>query len=329
MFVYAGIDEAGYGPLFGPLVVGRCVLTIPKLPAYPQTDPPHLWRRLSKAVARTLRERRGRIVVNDSKKLTTKAAGIKHLETGCLSFAGLAGHEPHDVSQWLDLMGESHHRSGDALPWYAANDKTPWQPLPAANTEGELAIARGMLRSTCERIGVELGSLGASVVYEDQFNREVAQTHSKAAVSFTRVAAHLLHLWQTYRHTHPLVVVDRQGGRTSYRELLAMNFPDTTLSVEEESPERSAYTLEAGDRTMTVMFRVEAEQAHMPVALASMAAKYTRELLMARFNAWFTQRRPDIPPTKGYGSDAKRFAQDLQPHLTALGIDPLTLRRQA
>jgi len=329
MFIYTGIDEAGYGPLFGPLVVGRCVLTIPKLASYPESPPPDLWSRLGKAVARTLREARGRIVVNDSKKLTTKAAGIKHLETGCLSFAALAGHEPGDAGAWLDVCGQSHHRTDALLPWYAADAQSPWQPLPEAGTGGELAIARAMLRRTCERIGVTLASLGAAVVYEDQFNREVAATHSKAAVSFTRVSAHLLHVWQTHGEDHPLCVVDRQGGRTSYRELLAMSFPGAALSIEEETQQRSAYTLRAGPRAMTVVFRVEAEQAHMPVALASMAAKYTRELLMHRFSAWFACRCPDIAPTKGYGTDGKRFWQDIGPRLAGLGIDPLDLRRQA
>jgi len=329
MFVYAGIDEAGYGPLFGPLVVGRCVLTIPKLAAYPEGGPPDLWSRLGKAVARTLREARGRIVVNDSKKLTTKAAGIKHLETGCLSFAGLGDSEPGDVGAWLDWVGESHHRTEAVLPWYAAGEGSPWQALPEAGTAGELAIARVMLRRTCERIGVGLGSLGAAVVYEDQFNREVAQTHSKAAVSFTRVAAHLLHVWEAHGQDHPLCVVDRQGGRTSYRELLAMSFPGAMLAIEEETSQRSAYTLRTGARAMSVVFQVEAEAAHMPVALASMTAKYTRELLMHRFSAWFTQRCPDVLPTKGYGSDGKRFWQEVRPRLGELGIDPLDLRRQS
>jgi len=327
MFIYAGIDEAGYGPMFGPLVIGRCVLTIPKLA--PAADPPHLWQRLSKAVCRSLRDRRGRIPINDSKKLTTKAAGIKHLETGCLAFAGLADHQPAHVADWLDLLGETTHRNGRCLPWYAADDQTPWQPLPTAGTPGEIAIARSMLHHTCSRIGVGLGSLGAAVVYEDRFNQMFAATRSKASLSFTHVAGHLLHIWQAHGHDHPTVIVDRQGGRTTYRDLLALNFPDASLAVLEESPERSAYRLEAGGRAMTIRFMVEAEAAHMPVALASMLAKYTRELLMARFNAWFGARCPGLKPTAGYGTDAQRYWQDLRPHLPRLGIDEQQLRRQA
>lgn len=329
MFIYAGIDEAGYGPMFGPLVVGRCVLTVPNLG--PEAPPPHLWQRLGKAVCRCVRDKKGRIAVNDSKKLTTKAAGIRHLETGCLAFAALADHQPADLAAWLDLLGESAHRDGQLLPWYAPTDDTPWQPLPAAGTEGQIAIARGMLRSTCQRIGVGLASLGAAVVYEDRFNRMFAATRSKASLSFTHVAAHLLHIWQTHGQHTPTVIVDRQGGRTTYRELLSFNFPDTRLTVIEESPQSSSYTIEAPavGRAMTVRFQVEAEQAHMPAALASMVAKYTRELLMARFNAWFCTRCPGLKPTAGYGSDARRYWQDIQPHLPRLNIDEARLRRRA
>ncbi len=327
MFIYAGIDEAGYGPMFGPLVIGRCVLTIPNLT--PDAEPPHLWQRLSKAVCRTLRDRQGRLPINDSKKLTTKAAGIKHLETGCLAFAALADHEPAHVADWLDLLGETTHRNGQVLPWYAADERSPWQPLPAAGTPGELAVARAMLRHTAERIGVGLGSLGAAVVYEDRFNQMFAATRSKASLSFTHVAAHLLHIWQAHGHDQPTVIVDRQGGRTLYRDLLALNFPDTTLTVLEESSAASAYHLAAGGRAMTIRFMVDAEAAHMPVALASMVAKYTRELLMARFNAWFCARCSGLKPTAGYGSDAKRYWQDLRPHLARLRIDEQRVRRQA
>ena len=111
MFVYAGIDEAGYGPLLGPLVIGRSVITIPKLNHDAPT--PDLWLRLGKAVCRRLSDKAGRIAVNDSKKLTTKAAGVKHLELGCLAFTALdQSHDqpPQTLGAWLDrlILGSSH-----------------------------------------------------------------------------------------------------------------------------------------------------------------------------------------------------------------------------
>ena len=327
MYVYAGIDEAGYGPLFGPLLVGRAVLAIPNL-AY-DAPPPHLWQRLSKAVCKTLSNRKGRIPVNDSKKLTTAAAGIKHLELGCLSFAHLAGHDPGSLDAWLTCLGETCHHDLAHLPWYQARDEHPWQALPASMTAGEIAIARSMLKHTADRIGVQVLDVGAAVVLEDRFNQMVAATHSKAATSFTFVAAHLLHIYQHFGQHHPKVIVDRQGGRTRYRQLLSMNFPESRITVLGESPERSVYQLQQADRTMAVSFEVQADGNHLPVALASMISKYTRELMMARFNRYFTSRLPGIQPTAGYALDGKRFWQDIQPHLDKLGIRGDTLRRQA
>ncbi len=331
MYIYAGIDEAGYGPLLGPLLVARTVFAIPKLDCNPADPPPDLWRRLAKAVCRNLTGRRGRIVVNDSKKLKTPAAGIRHLELGCLAFATLAEHQPDRLDLWLTALGESSHLKLTDLPWYAPTNDRPWESLPATLTPGEIAIARSMLISTCNHIGVELADLGAAVVFEDRFNRMVAATRSKAAMSFTFVAAHLLHIWRHYGRYHPQVYVDRQSGRTHYRELIAMNFPDAAITVLDESPELSSYLLEtdAGQakRAMTIRFLVDAEQAHLPVALASMISKYTRELLMTRLNNYFRERIPHIKPTAGYATDGKRFIQELEPHLPAIGLEKQQLCR--
>ncbi len=330
MFVYAGIDEAGYGPLLGPLVVGRAVFVVPALAH--DAPVPDLWRRLSKAVCKRISDRAGRIVVNDSKKLKTKASGLRHLETGCLAFAGLCGDRPTSLDGWLDLLGETSHQDLTAMPWYEPTDEYPWQSMPTSMTDGELAIAGSMLAGCAERIGIQLGGLGAAVVLEDRFNRMVAATRSKASTSFTFVAKHLMLIWEQYGEHRPTVVVDRQGGRTRYRDVLAQSFPDVQVDIIEESATCSAYELtDHADkgRSMKVSFQVDAEEANLPVALASMVSKYTRELMMARLNHYFTTRIPDLAPTAGYAKDGKRFLEDLAPHLSGLGIAQAQLRRQA
>lgn len=359
MCIYAGIDEAGYGPMFGPLVIGRTIFGIDlKHAGADANQTPQLWELLSKAVCRELNDRRGRtprIAVNDSKKLRTAAAGIKHLELGVLAFVGLVGHRPELVDHWLDCLGEQRHRDLSKLPWYQPDEHRPWAKLPRCTTAGEVAIARSVLTSAAEQAGVQLLDMGAAVVYEDQFNQMLAATRSKASVNFTFVASHLRTIWDRFGQQGPTVVVDRQSGRVHYRELLAMTFPDASLRILEEQLQMSSYLLtetsrparagglsvggghagssegskQTGGRSMTVRFEVEADGAHMPTALASMVCKYTRELLMERFNNWFTAHLPQVKPTAGYALDAKRFWRQVEPCLTGLQIQPEMLQRMS
>lgn len=343
MLIYAGIDEAGYGPMFGPLVVGCAVFAVdmqapdrrfksPSPDVFSLGEPPvDLWKRMNRAVCRTLSERKkGRLPVNDSKKLYTPSAGLHTLEKSVLSFAALAGYEPEDAGQWLASVGDKADEQIGQLLWYAPGNENPWQTLPGHCTAGELGVARSMLNNIASKAGVSLLSIGASVVFEDRFNKMAAATRSKASLSFTFVARHLSDIWTSHGSEQPCVVVDRQSGRSHYRELLSMTFPDTTIAVLNEDDGLSVYTIKsnAGDgRAMTVCFRTKAEEQHMPVALASMVSKYTRELMMHRFQDWFTARLPEIAPTAGYGKDASRFWTQVQPHLAGLSIDPKVIKR--
>jgi hypothetical protein len=174
---------------------------------------------------------------------------------------------------------------------------------------------------------VQVLDLGAAVVFEDRFNQMVSATRSKASASFTFVGRHLDAIWQRYGEHDPHVIVDRQSGRTHYRELLSLIFPGATMRVVEESDGESRYRVEGADRAMTIAFMVEAEEQHMPTALASMIAKYTRELMMARFNDYFTHRAPDVKPTAGYAQDGRRFLNEIAPRLAEWSIRPEQLAR--
>jgi hypothetical protein len=74
-----------------------------------------------------------------------------------------------------------------------------------------------------------------------------------------------------------------------------------------------------------VEFGVDADCEHLPVALASMSAKYLRELLMQRFNDYWRGLAPAVTPTAGYYQDALRFLEDLE---FILGSERAPIRRE-
>ena len=324
MLVYAGIDEAGYGPMFGPLVIARSVFVIDGEQA--GDEPPCLWSRLKPAVCRKTSDRKRRIAVNDSKQLYSPATGLGHLERGVLSFAGLLGDGPCSVDELLARVAyDAASRQPDQL-WYLSDDGGP--ALPTCVDAGLLAIARSQLHGAAERAKVRLAGLNAAVLYEDRFNRMVAATRSKARCSWTFVAGHLNAIWEAFGEHRPRVVIDRQGGRTRYLDPLALLFEGASITVRSETPLLSEYLIERGSRSMLVSFCVDSEAHHLPVALASMTAKYVREVLMMRFNAFWQTHAPDLKPTAGYAKDGKRFLADIEPVIDRLAIERASLIRQ-
>jgi ribonuclease HII len=335
MLIYAGIDEAGYGPFFGPLTVARFVLKLenhtpaPETPESPQNPCPDIWKLLSSAICRDLKDKKRRLAINDSKKLHTPSAGISNIERAALAFALDHITPMTDLGHWLTHIGNVDMAEFQSLPWYAHSPATPWQGLPASADPGKLAIDRATLREAMKKAGIALADLAVAPVLENRFNSMAQATRSKASVSFTFVAQHLTAIWDKFGQHDPLVVVDRQGGREHYRELLQFAFPHARLTILDENENTSAYRLidASNNRKMTITFEVGSEERHLPAAMASVLAKYTRELLMARFQAYFTARLPDIKPTAGYGSDAKRFWLQLEPKLAELNIQQQHIKR--
>ena len=85
--ILVGIDEAGYGPTLGPLVVSAAAFRIPAGTAVEGSASIHgfdLWDTLRKVVTR--KPDRKRIPVNDSKKIYRPGKGLAGLEEGVLPF---------------------------------------------------------------------------------------------------------------------------------------------------------------------------------------------------------------------------------------------------
>ena len=334
MAVVAGIDEAGYGPRLGPLVVSAAAFEVPDAAAGDD-----LWERLSPVVSRSGREAGGTkvseeifgdslgyfgfqpVAVDDSKRLFSQAVGLRRIERTTLAFAAAAGQAAKTFRGLLAALAELDEEL-EAYPWYAGVDFGV--PLAA---EVEQIGADGA------RLGSAAGArfLGARSmpVLEGEFNRIVESVGTKAAALFLRTARLLTYLWERWGERGLTVHVDKHGGRDRYGLLLHQTFFGARIRTLREGHDESVYEIADGRRRMSVGFYVEGDRRHLPIALASCYSKYFRELFMRGFNAYWAAQVPGLRPTAGYGLDAGRFLREIEDARRQLGIPEHRLVRRA
>jgi ribonuclease HII len=321
-----GLDEAGYGPFLGPLCVGAAVF---RAPLDTDDKPPCLWNALRAAVCRSPKEstpRRPRIAVNDSKALKrhakpgpeAHAAALADLELGVLAFSSLLDDLPiSDDRALFDRLGCACLRDD------AASDP---RALPLNHDAPVISLRSNALRRAADESQVGLIRYRVGALDAARFNEECERHGSKAAVAAGLALARLRDLWglldadpedDAAPARLAYAFLDRQGGRTDYAAFLHAIDPDARLRVVRESPAQCAYTLADDRRELRILVEVEADSKRFPVALASMAAKYARDLAMLRFNDRFAREFPELKPTQGYGVDGRRWISDAANYLTS------------
>lgn len=316
MLIFAGLDEAGYGPRLGPLVVSCTAFAVDERRWGASPD---LWQALAGAVKHEAGGDPAQVWVADSKQIKPRKDGVRLLELGVLSFLSSVenGAVPTALPQLLAQVGIDPARIGASRPWYGG---LAGQRLPSMAWPGEVVTRAARLREAGALAGASFLGAAARVLSEDQFNARVRETENKAAV-LGEATVELLRALRSGWPGPPLsIVVDKHGGRDRYARLLGRAFPLCPIDPEAEGAELSAYRVGTPLGPVRVVFRPEAELHALPVALSSMLAKYLRELFMAQLNGWFQARVPKLKPTAGYAEDADRFLTDLEPELPRLGL---------
>lgn len=330
-----GIDEAGYGPMLGPLCIAAAAFRVTGPGSGPVTGsgqgpgsgpagpdhahdrpPPDLWRLLERAVCRAPRDHADRIAIADSKRLKRpntlkRAHPLEHLERGVLACLQA---QPDTDAELLHTLGA---RLPDA-PCYRAEPT----PLPLARDAAAARIDASRLAAAMHRAGVELVGLRCVIVGERTFNETVRSAGTKARATALGIVP--LARWAARRASAAgdrlELICDQQSGRTDDTPLLAECFPHAEISRTRADAAGRRY--HAGD-AIGVRILPEAEDHHLPVALASMTAKLVRELAMRRFNAYWSARLPALKPTAGYVADARRWLRDVEPVLDPAQRDAL------
>lgn len=305
MALWAGIDEAGYGPLLGPLVVAGTAFHMRGVPKEGV-----LWRLLKDAVSRRFKTADGRLVVDDSKLVYTPARGVRPLEEGVLGFLSTLAPCPGAAGDLLRALLDPQSAVEDGSPWFAGTGRAS---LPVESHPSGVASKAAALTQAFAGARVQFAWARVCVVLPREFNYSVEATRNKSYLLFQKCGLLLQELWGMARSEDAYVLVDRHGGRTHYRKLLRDAFPHCGCDIVKEGAEGSVYRLSEGERTMLIAFKEKADSRALPVALASMLAKYVRELYMLAFNAYWQGRSEGLKPTAGYALDAKRFLREIAP----------------
>lgn len=313
-----GIDEAGYGPNLGPLVMTAAACAVPGELA--EAD---LWRVLRRAVRRHGEPDDGRLLVADSKLVYSAARGLAGLEKNILPCLRGGLTECDSLRTALHHLCEGGHAELAGECWYAGTTA-----LPAAASADECGAASDRLGRSCADAGMTWGLFRSVVVCPRRFNAIAERWNSKGAVLNHGLAELSRCVLTRSRDDAVHFVVDKHGGRNTYGAMLQEAVPAGFVAAEEEGMACSRYRVHGLDREVTFAFRPRADADHFCVAVASMVSKYVRELLMGEFNRFWQERVPGLKPTAGYPGDAARFLEAIRPHLPALQLDEAAVWRR-
>jgi hypothetical protein len=191
------------------------------------------------------------------------------------------------------------------------------------------------LKAACDGAGVRPLVIRARLVFPAEFN-ELCEYHGNKAAALSHVTIGLLReVVETARERQapapspqsPVTALcDKHGGRNFYTSLLQYHFSEHWIQPVFESHAESRYEWGGDAEPMQVAFCMQGER-FLPTALASMVAKYFRELSMRAFNEFWSAHVPNLRPTAGYYVDATRFKREIVAKQRELAIDDHVLWR--
>jgi ribonuclease HII len=320
---WVGIDEAGYGPNLGPLVMTAVVAESTSTQADAAVDVRTLdfWAGLAETVDRA-GGHPDRLWVDDSKAIYQGGTGRDRLETACMAVVQATGRAlPGCLRTLIEVLGAGTLADVELTRWIEADEDHLAWPFCMPREALDALLRRTPLHAG-NRVW-RITAVACVVIGPARFNRGLAVHDSKAAVHFSAFDVLLQQIWDRAADgRRTFVCCDKHGGRHYYLPPLSQAFPEAWIDRGPEGPDLSRYTIRDGDRRLELSLAPRADQTDGLVALASIVSKTVRELWMDVFNAYWRRRIPDLRPTAGYPNDALRFRREIEARAQAEGNEP-------
>jgi ribonuclease HII len=315
-----GIDEAGYGPNLGPLVMTAVACRVPEALVHES-----LWRVLRKSVRRRLWKADDRLLIEDSKLVYSPARGLCDLETSVIAalsawrmLAGLS------AAGLLDQLCPLYHPQLRQEPWYQGDGI-----LPLVADVGKIISASERFRACCVKNQISWTVVRCVLICPQRFNEMVDRWQSKGAVLAEGLKELVCHCCDSCAEEEPrFFFIDKHGGRNNYAAILQHAFPEGVVVAREENCEQSVYQIFGGKQETTITIQPRADLHYFCVALASMVSKYVREVLMIEFNRFWQKQVPGLKATAGYPTDSRRFFGEIRLAVERMGMEVATVWRQ-
>jgi len=309
--LYIGVDEAGYGPNIGPLVVSSTAFRGPAV-----LDTLDWWKVLSKTVCRAGKAKT-KFVVDDSKAVLATPTGRAALDYSVGSMLCLAACPHPRLKDLVAFLAPTDAEHLIAEHWYSESTHEwddggePWK-----------GTDHGRFRDGMGAATMSFDTPMVRVLFPGVFNDTLGRLPTKADVECELILDILRQRLASLTDDCKQVVitVDRLGGRRYYREIVESLAVDAFVLTVEEHVELSAYRFTWKGRDVEIRFRVQGDSHSLPVAAASMIAKYVRERCMDAFNEFWSRQIPGLQRTAGYPGDSKRFLAEVEHLFCDLGI---------
>ena len=315
---WIGTDEAGYGPNLGPLLVAATVwegppeASVDSLPALLAPISDSQWN----PDAETLKA-----PLADSKELYQPGGSLAALEYGLLAALRIAGEQPSSWREIWKALAPRAEQEFTSSPWLADyNESLPLDAEPSVLQALSETFERGLQQADVRRRVIR-----ATALFPAEFNNQVEQLQSKGGLLSLTTLKLIQPLLDSLPEGDVLIGCDKHGGRNQYAGFLQHVFGCWAETVI-ESRAQSIYRWGPPEKRVEIRFTAKGE-AFPPAALASMTAKYLRELAMRAFNAFWRKEIPALRPTAGYPQDARRFKKEIEEVQKQLEIDDWILWR--